>query len=137
MTRARRNDCNKWTKARILKGILTICGSTRFKKEFEEVNRVLELNDWVVLTVASYYHSEKDRALRKWIEQNKKQLDDLHLAKIELSQAIVVIDVNGYIGSSTKNEIRHAKLLDKPVYFWSDKSWLSLTGKYSMPRKKV
>lgn len=110
-----------------MKGIITICGSTRFKKEFEEVNRVLELNDWVVLTVASYYHSEKSRSLRNWIERNKRQLDALHLAKIELSQAIVVIDVDGYVGLSTKSEIKHAMNLDKPIYYWSDGSWLSLT----------
>ncbi len=110
-----------------MRGILTLCGSTKFREEFEQVNRVLELNDWVVLTVASYYHSEKNISLRKWIEQNKKQLDDLHLVKIELSQAIVVIDVKGYIGSSTRNEINHAKELEKPIYYWSDKSWLSLT----------
>ena len=110
-----------------MRGLVTLCGSTRFKKEFEEVNRILELNDWVVLTVASYYHSERNESLRKWIEQNKKQLDRLHLSKIELSQAIVVIDVNSYIGKSTSAEIRHAKKLDKPIYYWSDKSWLALT----------
>jgi hypothetical protein len=110
-----------------LRGIITLCGSTKFRKEFEEVNRILELNDWVVLTVASYYHSEKNVFLRKWIERNKKQLDRLHLVKIELSQAIVVIDVKVYVGFSTRNEINHAKELEKPIYYWSDKSWLALT----------
>ncbi len=110
-----------------MRGIITLCGSTRFKEEFEEVNRTLELNDWVVLTVASYYHSENDTSLRRWIERNKRQLDRLHLAKIELSQAIVVIDVDGYIGRSTRAEIRHAKELEKPIYYYSDKSWLALT----------
>ena len=119
-----------------MRGIITICGSTRFKKEFEEVNRVLELNDWVVLTVASYYHSENSDSLRKWIERNKRQLDDLHLAKIDLSQAIVVINVDGYIGSSTKSEIKHAKELGKPIYYWSDESWLSLTRNRPKQRSK-
>src|SRR5579872_140785 len=63
-----------------LRGIVTLCGSTRFKEEYETVNRILELNDWIVLTVASYYHSEKDASLRKWIERNKVKLDKLHLA---------------------------------------------------------
>jgi uncharacterized protein YkuJ len=110
-----------------MRGIITLCGSTRFKEEFEEVNRTLELNDWVVLTVASYYHSENNRSLRTWIEHNKRQLDKLHLVKIELSQAIVVIDVDKYIGKSTRSEIRHAKQLEKPIYYWSNKSWLALT----------
>jgi len=110
-----------------MRGIITLCGSTRFKKEFEEVNRTLELNDWIVLTVASYYHSERSEPLRNWIERNKKQLDRLHLVKIELSQAVVVIDVGRYVGKSTAAEIRHAKKLEKPIYYWSDKSWLELT----------
>lgn len=109
-----------------MKGIITLCGSTRFKKEYEEVNRVLELADWVVLTVASYYHSERSADLRAWILKNKRRLDRLHLAKIELSQAIVVIDVGGYVGSSTRSEIKHAKRRGKPIYFWSDGSWKKL-----------
>lgn len=116
-----------------MRGIITLGGSTKFKEEFEEVNRILELNDWIVLTVASYYHSEKDGELRKWIELNKKQLDALHLVKIELSQAIVVIDVNKYVGNSTQAEILHAKELEKPVYYWSDKSWLSLVSSKNHP----
>jgi len=110
-----------------MRGVITLCGSTRFKKEYEHVNRILELNDWVVLNVASYYHRERNASLRRWILRNKKQLDRLHLAKIELSQAIVVIDVGKYVGKSTKSEIKHAKDRDKPVYYWSDHSWLKLT----------
>jgi len=105
-----------------MKGIVTLCGSTRFKKEYEEVNRLLELNDWIVLTVASYYHRERSKSLRTWILKNKDQLDRLHLAKIELSQAIVVIDVGKYVGKSTQSEIRHARERDKPIYYWSDNS---------------
>jgi hypothetical protein len=109
-----------------MKGIITICGSTKFRKEFEEVNRILELNDWCVFSVASYYHSEKDPKLREWIRHNKSQLDKLHLSKIDISQAIVVIDVGGYTGASTKAEIAHARESGKPVYYWSDGSWKKL-----------
>jgi hypothetical protein len=109
-----------------MKGIITLCGSTRFKKEYEEINRMLELNDWIVLTVASYYHKERSSSLRKWILRNKRQLDRLHLAKIELSQAIVVVDVGKYVGKSTRSEIRHAEERDKPIYHWSDGSWRKL-----------
>jgi len=111
---------------KILKGIITLCGSTRFKKEYEQLNRELELNDWAVFTVASYYHKEKNSKLRKWILKNKRRLDSLHLAKIDLSQVIVVIDVGGYTGSPTKSEIAHAKQRKKPIYYWSDKSWKKL-----------
>lgn len=105
---------------------MTLCGSTRFQKEYEKVNRELELYDWAVFSVASYYHNEKNPELRKWILRNKSSLDSLHLAKINLSQAIVVIDVGGYTGKSTKAEIAHAKQRNKPVYYWSDNSWTKL-----------
>jgi hypothetical protein len=112
-----------------LKGIVTICGSTRFKEQYEEVNRILELNDWAVLTVASYFHKEQDSKLRSWIKKNKRQLDRLHLSKIDISQAVVIIDVGGYIGSSTRSEIQHAKRRKKPIYYWSDKSWMKLLSR--------
>lgn len=74
-----------------------------------------------MLTVASYYHGEKDGSLKEWIERNKEQLDKLHLVKIELSKAIVVIDVGQYIGASTASEIKHAKDLNKQIFYCSDK----------------
>jgi hypothetical protein len=109
-----------------MKGIITLCGSTRFKKEYEIVNRELELSDWAVFTVASYFHREKSSELRKWILRNKRKLDALHLAKIDLSQAIVIIDVGGYTGKSTKSELQHARRRNKPIYLWSDNSWKTL-----------
>lgn len=109
-----------------MKGIITLCGSTKFRKQYEIVNRVLELNDWAVLTVASYYHCERSPKIRNWIRDNKKKLDRLHIEKIDISQAIVVIDVDGYVGQSTKSEIKHAKKSNKPVYYWSDNSWNQL-----------
>jgi len=111
-----------------MKGIITLCGSTRFKREYEIVNRELELSDWAVFTVACYYHQEKSPELREWILRNKRKLDSLHLAKIDLPQAIVIIDVGGYIGKSTKSEIQHAKKRNKPIYLWSDDSWRKLLG---------
>ena len=38
-----------------------------------------------------------------------KTLGKLHLKRIEISDAIYVVNVNGYIGSSTKKEIENAK----------------------------
>ena len=46
-----------------MRGVISLCGSTRFKKEYEYVNRILELNYWVVLNVASYYHCERNASL--------------------------------------------------------------------------
>ena len=44
-------------------------------------------------------------------------LDDMHKAKIDLADEIFVINVDGYIGESTENEIQYAILNDKKVSY--------------------
>lgn len=44
-------------------------------------------------------------------------LDDIHKGKIDLSDEIFVINVGGYIGASTKNEIEYAESTDKVVKY--------------------
>lgn len=94
---------------------ITLCGSTRFKNEFEEMNVLLTMRGHVVLSVASFPHADNV----EWTEDEKTHLDLIHLAKIEMSDAIFVIDVNEYIGFSTKREIAWAKLRGKRIYRFS------------------
>ena len=44
-------------------------------------------------------------------------LDDMHLRKIDMADEIYVINVDGYIGSSTQNEIEYAKRIGKGVRY--------------------
>lgn len=100
-----------------MKGIITICGSTKFKREYEEVAKELTIADYAVLSVGAFLHSDtelKDRITN----EVKSQLDRLHLEKISISQAIVVINQDNYIGKSTQNEINYAQKLGKPVYYY-------------------
>jgi hypothetical protein len=95
---------------------LTLCGSSRFEQEFHEWNEKLTLTGHVVYGLAvypSFHDGNKD-----WygIEQ-KQTLDLVHLAKIDNSDAIVVINVNGYIGESTRREIEWARVRAKTVYY--------------------
>src|SRR5438445_788213 len=103
-----------------MKGIITICGSTRFKKEFQAVNAVLTLKDYSVLTVGVFGHAIKDKKLREECWDDKVILDKLHKGKIDISSAIFVVDGNErtgfYIGISTKAEISHAKKYEKSIY---------------------
>ena len=50
-------------------------------------------------------------------KQTKKMLDGMHRQKIDMSDAIFVINVNGYIGESTKNEIEYAKSKNKEIIY--------------------
>ena len=44
-------------------------------------------------------------------------LDDMHKAKISMADEIFVINVGGYIGSSTRSEIEYAKATGKAVQY--------------------
>lgn len=44
-------------------------------------------------------------------------LDDIHKRKIDMADAIYVINKNGYIGESTKSEIKYAFEHNKSVMF--------------------
>jgi nucleoside 2-deoxyribosyltransferase len=47
----------------------------------------------------------------------KAALDELHLRKIELADEVLVLNVNGYVGESTRREISYAEQLGKPVHW--------------------
>ena len=47
----------------------------------------------------------------------KEMLDDMHLRKIDLADEIFVVNVNGYIGESTRREIAYAKSTGKKVNY--------------------
>ncbi|NIP61765.1 MAG: hypothetical protein GWN01_02575 [Nitrosopumilaceae archaeon] len=93
---------------------VTLCGSARFEEEFKDFNRRLSLAGHIVYTLA-VYPSEMGR--KDWYTpEQKKVLDEVHLKKIENSEAIFVIAPGGYIGESTKKEIEFAKSKDKKLF---------------------
>lgn len=99
--------------------VITLCGSTKFKNEFIETQKRLSLEGNIVISVGLFGHSGDDEV---WLEDTKKMLDDMHKQKIDMSDEIFVIDVNGYIGDSTRTEIEYAKSKGKPIRFYSDDS---------------
>lgn len=86
--------------------VITLCGSTRFKDAFLEVQKRLTLAGNIVISVGLFGHSGDDEV---WTEGKKDMLDDMHKRKIDMSDEIYVINVGGYIGSSTRSEIEYAK----------------------------
>lgn len=44
-------------------------------------------------------------------------LDDMHKAKIDMSDAVYVINRNGYVGDSTLSEIEYANSTGKEVIY--------------------
>lgn len=93
--------------------IITICGSSRFKKEILQVAHDLTIQGNIVLAPFVFHHAEEEELPREVLIQ----LDNLHKEKIEMSDAIFVVNINKYIGESTFGEIDWAQRKKKQVYF--------------------
>ncbi len=96
--------------------VVTLCGSTRFYPAFQEANFNETMAGRIVLSVGFYPHNAKVHGEGVGITPAQKEgLDILHKKKIDLSDEILVLNVGGYIGDSTKGEIRHAIKTGKKV----------------------
>lgn len=92
--------------------VITLCGSTRFKEHFLEQQKRLTLEGNIVLTVGCFDYSGD-----AFTENKKTMLDDMHKRKIDMADSIFVINVGGYIGSSTRSEIDYARCTGKKVHY--------------------
>lgn len=97
--------------------IITICGSMKFVREMMEISEKVELQGNVVL-MPIYNNSRPNK--EAFTNEEVLILDKMHRERIKLSDAILVVNVNGYIGSSTKSEIEYAKSLNKEVIYYTD-----------------
>jgi hypothetical protein len=86
---------------------LKVClvGSSRFMDTHVEVLRTLTLCGCIVIPMGMYGH-------REGLDMSgpvKKMLDMLHFDKIDLADAVFVVNPGGYVGQSTSNEIKYAQ----------------------------
>lgn len=95
--------------------IITICGSLKFEEEIKKVSFDMELRGNCVLSII-YPVGDKNSVT----EEQLNVLGIMHKEKIKMSDAILVVDVDNYIGSSTKEEIKYAQSLGKEVMYYSD-----------------
>ncbi|MBQ4595874.1 MAG: hypothetical protein IJB14_02780 [Firmicutes bacterium] len=104
--------------------VITLCGSTRFKDEFMEVNKRLTLEGNIVISVGLFGHSGDNEVWENMDEgtltRTKEMLDDIHKRKIDMADEIFVINVGGYIGDSTRSEIDYALKQGKTVRYLED-----------------
>jgi hypothetical protein len=98
--------------------IVVLCGSTHFYDEFQEANYDLTMQGKIVLSVGFYPHSKAKHGHGEGVGHDsaeKVALDELHKRKIDLADRVLVINVGGYIGPSTRSEIDYAIEHGKPV----------------------
>ena len=92
--------------------VVTLCGSVKFYDKMQEINEKLAIeNGYVVIGLTPRVTN------RTFTEDDKELLGKLHRAKIDLSDAIFVVNIDGYIGESTKEEIEYAKQKGKEIIY--------------------
>ena len=101
--------------------VITLCGSTRFKDEFMEAQKRLTLEGNIVISVGLFGHFGDNEVWENMDEgtltRTKEMLDDMHKRKIDMSDEISVINVGGYIGTSTKSAVEYAEATGKTVRY--------------------
>ena len=90
--------------------VITMCGSMRFSKEMMKISEELELKEGYAVIQCVYNVNNQ-----KYEGFDAELLDKIHRKKIDISDAIYVVNVNGYIGNSTRSEIEYAKSLGKEI----------------------
>lgn len=97
--------------------VVCLCGSTRFWEAFRDEGLRLTLEGVIVLSIGvaapismAYANPDTNEG-----REQKRQLDNLHKRKIDLADEILVLNVNGYIGDSTRSEIEYARKIGRPV----------------------
>lgn len=92
--------------------VITICGSMRYSKEMMKIAEELELKEgYAVIQCVYNVDGQKYEGIDASI------LDKIHRKKIDISDAIYVVNINGYIGESTKKEIEYANNNGKEVIY--------------------
>jgi hypothetical protein len=95
--------------------IATLIGSARFESHFHAWNKALSLAGYAVFGLASY--PSQNEGVKSWYDNDEKTTMDLvHLQKIQLSDAVLLLNPYAYIGESTLREIQWTKMIGKPLY---------------------
>ena len=96
--------------------IVTLCGSTKFKDDFIKMQESLTLFGCIVISVGLFGHAD-DKFGTIITPEVKEMLDDMHKRKIDISDSIMVINRDDYIGESTRSEIEYALKTGKKVSY--------------------
>lgn len=103
--------------------VVVLCGSSRFPEAFDIANLHYSMRGDIVIGLCCYGHADRPIGARFLTSDasenslNKQGFDELHFRKIDLCDAIVVVNVGDYIGSSTKREIEYARLHGKDIEY--------------------
>lgn len=111
--------------------IVCLCGSTRFSEAFQRANLLETLDGNIVLSIGCDMRSDADvfgGMDEDELTYIKAKLDELHKRKIDLADEVLILNVGGYIGSSTRSELEYALAHGKRVRFLESEEETPLTA---------
>lgn len=92
--------------------VVTICGSMKFADDMQKIATDLETKyGWCVIQCV--YGIDQNTLT----QQEMENVVNAHWKKIDISDAIYVVNIDGYIGNATKNEIEYAKQHGKEIIY--------------------
>lgn len=94
--------------------IITVCGSLKYKDEIMKATEEMALQGNCMLSMV--YPTNPD--INAYTDEEKELLGKMHKERIKMSDAILVVNVDNYIGSSTKSEIEFAQKLNKEIIYY-------------------
>lgn len=104
--------------------IICLCGSTRFTEQMLIQQWELTKSGFIVLSwcaLPDSYFSNNINLDKTHIgdqEGVKKIVDEVHMRKIDLSSEVLIMNIDNYIGESTRNEINYAISQNKPIQYF-------------------
>lgn len=91
--------------------VVTLCGSMRFSQQMKRIALELETKrGFCVLSPVGDF----DETLSK---TDLSALREAHFKKIDLSDAVYIANIGGYIGHSVSEELQYAKEHNKEIIF--------------------
>lgn len=105
--------------------IVTLCGSTRFWRAFQQAGLAETMAGRIVLSIGAASGTDDEHfgnLPRDEYDRVKEMLDQLHLRKIDLCDEVLILNCDGYIGESTARELAYARAHGKVVRFLEEPS---------------
>jgi len=109
-----------WGGAKKRPKIICLSGSSKFAEQFAIKSWELERQGNIVLCGCILLPAWYCGGVEHHFAEHTgcaAQCDELHLRKIDLADELLVLNVGGYIGESTRKEIAYARAIGKPVSF--------------------
>lgn len=95
--------------------VVCLCGSCRFYETWLKVAFEMSLQGIITVGVAFWPGAREHGQMAGITPEQKIELDELHKRRIDVADEVFVLNVGGYIGDSTKSEIKYAREHGKPV----------------------